>query len=94
MVNHVAPHSSTAAVPQQAPEENVEKFEDSIQDEARRRYAGIVDKLDESVGAIVKALETKGLLDNSILVFVSDNGGPAAGYDRNQASNWPLRGVS
>jgi hypothetical protein len=28
-----------------------------------------------------------------ILCLCSDNGGPAAGFDLNYASNWPLRGV-
>ena len=35
----------------------------------------------------------KKMLKDSILVFTTDNGGPAEGYNRNVASNWPLRGV-
>ena len=30
---------------------------------------------------------------DSIIVFTTDNGGPAAGFDLNHASNWPLKGV-
>ena len=33
------------------------------------------------------------MLQDSIIVFTSDNGGPAAGFNDNAASNWPLRGV-
>ena len=33
------------------------------------------------------------MLKDSIIVFTTDNGGPAGGYNRNVASNWPLRGV-
>lgn len=33
------------------------------------------------------------MLQDSIIVFTSDNGGPAAGFNENAASNWPLRGV-
>ena len=31
--------------------------------------------------------------DETLLVFLSDNGGPAAGFNDNMASNWPLRGM-
>lgn len=50
-------------------------------------------ELDDSVGAIIKALESRDMLKNSIIVFSSDNGGPASGFNNNAASNWPLRGV-
>lgn len=33
------------------------------------------------------------MYDNSVIVFTTDNGGPAAGFDLNMASNYPLRGV-
>lgn len=33
------------------------------------------------------------MLQNSIIVFTTDNGGPADGFNINAASNWPLRGV-
>lgn len=50
-------------------------------------------KLDESVGQIVQALQSTKMLDDTIIVFTTDNGGPAAGFNFNAASNWPLRGV-
>jgi arylsulfatase A-like enzyme len=56
-------------------------------------FAAMVAKLDESVGRVVAALERKGMLNNSIIVFTSDNGGAAAGFNGNAGSNWPLRGV-
>lgn len=51
-------------------------------------------KLDESVGKVVEALQEAKLLENSIIIFSTDNGGPAAGFNDNAASNFPLRGVS
>lgn len=51
-------------------------------------------KLDTSVGEVMKALQSAGMLENSVVVFTTDNGGPAAGFNLNAASNWPLRGVS
>nr|CAG4641492.1 EOG090X01V1 [Eurycercus lamellatus] len=53
----------------------------------------MVYELDQSVGRLVKALSDKNMLENSIIVFSSDNGGPAAGFNSNAASNWPLKGV-
>jgi len=53
----------------------------------------MVHELDHSVGRLVKALKEKNMLENTIIVFSSDNGGPAAGFNANAASNWPLKGV-
>jgi len=53
----------------------------------------MVHELDVSVGRIVEALRRRGMLDDSVVVFSTDNGGPAAGFDQNAASNWPLKGV-
>ena len=64
-----------------------------IKDEKRRTFAAMLWKLDESVGRVVASLERSGMLEDTIIVFTTDNGGPAAGFNRNAASNWPLRGV-
>lgn len=49
--------------------------------------------MDLSVGTVVEALEKKSMLRDSIIIFTTDNGGPAEGFNLNAASNWPLRGV-
>lgn len=89
---HAAVHSGNPYNPLPAPDEVVAKF-GGITDYNRRRFAGVLHKLDESVGKVVQALQEAGLLHNTIVVFTTDNGGPAAGFNINSASNWPLRGV-
>jgi arylsulfatase A-like enzyme len=64
-----APHT-----PYLAPKETIQKYS-SIVDPTRRTYAAMVDCLDENVGKVVAALEKKGLRDNTLIIFHSDNGG-------------------
>ncbi|XP_029674615.1 arylsulfatase B [Formica exsecta] len=89
---HAAVHSGNPYNPLPAPDEEVAKFK-NIFDYNRRRFAAMLSKLDQSVGQVVEALHKNGMLRDSIIVFSSDNGGPAAGFNLNAASNWPLRGV-
>ncbi|XP_053973786.1 arylsulfatase B [Hylaeus volcanicus] len=91
-VAHAAVHSGNPYYPLPAPDVNVAKFNDIV-DYGRRRFAAMLDKLDESVGRVVDALRAKGMLKNSVIVFSTDNGGPPEGFNLNAASNWPLRGT-
>jgi len=46
-------------------------------------YAAVVHRLDASVGNLVAGLEERGLLDDTLILFLSDNGGnPEGGPDR------------
>lgn len=54
----------------------------------------MIKNLDDSVGEIFKALYINNMLNNTIFVFMSDNGAPTNGIHRNHGSNWPLKGVS
>ena len=38
-------------------------------------YAAMIDRLDQNIGRIIKTLESKGELDNTLILFTSDNGG-------------------
>jgi len=55
-------------------------------------YAGMIRALDDSVGTISEALRKLGVADNTIIVFVSDNGGQCKKHDINVTSNSPMRG--
>lgn len=54
----------------------------------RKTIAGMVSSVDAAIGQIVVALEEKGLRDNTIILFSSDNGGPSPGK---VTMNTPLR---
>ena len=58
---HLAVHSANTYSPLQAPSEVIAKFK-YIQDPNRRRFAGMLYKLDESVGKVVNALKEQNML--------------------------------
>ena len=65
-----APHA-----PYQAPQRLLERYA-AIADPARRAYAAMITSMDEQIGRVVAALDAKGLRENTLIVFQSDNGGP------------------
>ena len=56
----------------------------------RRLYAAMVLYMDEAVGELVDAFRSRGMWENTLTVFMSDNGGPI--YEPGAANNFPLRG--
>ena len=78
-----APHT-----PMQAREIDLELFK-NIKDKERRTYAAMVHRLDLNIGKIVDALDKNGLTENTLIFFISDNGGP---IDQNSSLNAPYRG--
>jgi arylsulfatase A-like enzyme len=78
--------------PLQADEARLKKFE-SITNTQRRTYAGMMSALDDSVGAVIAKLKAENLTENTLVFFISDNGGPTMkGTTINGCSNGPLRG--
>ena len=67
----LAPHA-----PYQAPKADEDRYASTIKDPTRRTYAAMITSLDDQVGRIVAALEKRGLRENTLIIFSSDNGGP------------------
>ncbi len=65
----IAPHT-----PYQAPQDYIDRYA-SIEDPTRRTYAAMVTCLDDEIGRVVAALDQKGMRENTLIVFHSDNGG-------------------
>ncbi|KAL7034084.1 hypothetical protein ACKWTF_007851 [Chironomus riparius] len=91
LLTHLAPHTGNEDRPMEAPEETIVKFS-YIKEEKRRTLAAMVSKLDEGIGKVVKAVQDKGILNNTVILFMSDNGGPSFGIHSTESSNYPLRG--
>jgi arylsulfatase A-like enzyme len=87
--------------PLQAPQADLDAYKDVFADEEQRTYAAMLTHLDRQVGRLVDSLDKKGVRDNTIIFFASDNGGirqmksnaPGGKPAKNPpASNGPLRG--
>ncbi|HEX4144474.1 MAG TPA: sulfatase-like hydrolase/transferase [Pirellulales bacterium] len=60
-----------------------------IADVQRRIFAAMLSQLDDSVGRVLATVRESGLEENTLVVLVSDNGGPTKELT---SSNAPLRG--
>lgn len=74
--------------PMNARKDLMERFA-SIPDSGRRAYAAMMTSLDEGVGRVLKAVKANGLEENTIVVFINDNGGATV----NSSDNGVLRGM-
>ena len=54
-------------------------------------YAGMVESVDDSVGRVMKKLEELGVADNTVVIFMSDNGGLSTVPRDGSTCNLPLR---
>ncbi|HTU24566.1 MAG TPA: sulfatase-like hydrolase/transferase, partial [Pirellulales bacterium] len=56
-------------------------------------YAAMIEAIDSSMGRLVEGLEKRGALDNTLIVFLSDNGGNAeSGPNGTTAGEGPIGG--
>lgn len=79
-----APHT-----PLQATEKYLERVQ-GIADEKRRTYGAMICAMDDAIGATLEAVKASGTEENTLVFFISDNGGPIA---VNGSYNTPLAGA-
>lgn len=74
--------------PLQAPKEYIARFK-QIENPTRRIFAAMLSALDDAVGMVLSKLRELGLEENTLIIFISDNGGPTR---TTTSRNDPLRG--
>jgi arylsulfatase A-like enzyme len=62
----------------------------NVADEKRRTYCAMMSAMDDAVGRVLAMLRAESLEDDTLIFFISDNGGPTWS---NSSNNAPLRGV-
>ncbi|WOH38715.1 sulfatase-like hydrolase/transferase [Thalassotalea fonticola] len=78
--------------PLEAKPEDLAKFS-HVQNKARRTMLAMHHAMDRSIGLVYNTLEQLNLVDNTLIVFYSDNGGkPIKGHSGNASLNTPLKG--
>ncbi len=70
----------------QAPEKYVAMYRGKVKDEKLARYCGAVTCMDEAIGEILKLLDDRQIAAETLVMFLSDNGGSGNG------GNAPLKG--
>ena len=73
--------------PLEAPQHYIDECAD-IPYEGRRKFCGMLRAADEGIANITTQLEEKNLLDDTIIIFTTDNGGQT----KQGSNNLPLRG--
>ncbi len=83
--------------PLHALDEDIAPFAETIEDPNRRIYAGMQRAMDRAVGRVLDELDKQKIADNTIVIFLNDNGGGGSteqypDHSRNYANNSPFRG--
>jgi arylsulfatase A-like enzyme len=81
-------------VPIQPDPRFVDKYLKMGLDSTEAAYSSLVEGFDKSIGDIVQVLKNKGVYDNTVIIFLSDNGGLSLQPMRsgqNHTQNLPLR---
>ena len=70
----------------QAPADEVAKYAGKVKDVRLARYYAAVTRLDKAIGSLLKLIDERGERENTLVLFLSDNGGSGNG------DNKPLKG--
>lgn len=62
--------------------EKMTPWEKKMSARAMETYAGMVDRMDREIGKVVEYLESTGEFDNTLVIFMSDNGAEGAALGR------------
>lgn len=71
-----------------------QKYADRGMDEGQARFASMCEGVDKSLGDLIAYLEEKGVMDNTAIIFMSDNGGNSENLSKGgqrHTQNSPLR---
>lgn len=83
---------NAAHTPMEAPEKYLARFP-GIADPRRRTYAAMLSAMDDAIGRTLAALHDNALEEQTLVIFLNDNGGPTMPTTtENGSSNAPLRG--
>ena len=83
---------NAAHTPMEAPEKYLARFP-NIADPRRRTYAAMMSAMDDAIGRTLAAVRDQKLEENTLVIFLNDNGGPTMPTTTvNGSSNGPLRG--
>ena len=84
-----APHT-----PLEAPDNLIREYS-GVENEKRRRYLAMIRSMDDNIGRLIAALEDSGRRGDTLIFFLSDNGGVTASEiapEQNWSDNSPFSG--
>ncbi|MGS2722629.1 sulfatase [Porticoccus sp. GXU_MW_L64] len=87
-MSHYALHTPFEADPRFA-----DHYKDSGKSDKTQAFATLVEGMDKSLGDLINHLDAKGIADNTLIVFLGDNGSDAPlGGEHDHSSSAPYRG--
>src|SRR5262249_3254742 len=71
---YITPNAAHA--PLDVPDEYFNRYKGKVPDQVAKFY-GMIENIDENVGGFLTFLQKQGLADNTLVIFMTDNGGTA-----------------